>query len=45
MDVLAELGVLSIDLTEESSGFAIRRPPKDCDRLKSPSMARWRLAR
>lgn len=25
--------------TDSSSGFAIRRPPRDWDRLKSPSMA------
>lgn len=25
--------------TDSSSGLAIRRPPRDCDRLKSPFMA------
>lgn len=26
------------DLGERASGFAMRRPPRDCDRLKSPSI-------
>ena len=26
-------------VTDSSSGLAIRRPPRDCDRLKSPFMA------
>lgn len=28
----------SDECREESSGFAIRRPPNDCERLRSPSM-------
>lgn len=34
----AEIAASSDEFREESSGFAIRRPPNDCERLRSPSM-------
>lgn len=34
----AETAASSDEFKEESSGFAIRRPPNDCERLRSPSM-------
>lgn len=34
----AEATGSSEEFREESSGFAIRRPPKDWERLRSPSM-------
>lgn len=33
-----ETAASSDEFREESSGFAIRRPPNDCERLRSPSM-------
>jgi hypothetical protein len=41
---LARPKALSGEGEVPSSGFAIRRPPNDCERLKSPSMATrpWR---
>lgn len=38
---LESAGISGVPLGEgeASSGFAMRRPPKDCERLKSPSMA------
>lgn len=42
--VAGDGAVASSEFKEESSGLAILNPPRDCDKLRSPSIVRFSAA-